>query len=415
MVRTLLFISFTCMIPVVLSAQDCSLSFVDPEFDFRTEADTVYGTSTGYNGEPVELGLKMFKPVGDGQLERPLVVMLHGGWFENGERQDMYGMCETLARSGWAAAAVSYRQQFYADGVHPMPWAYDSAEVGRTIYRAMQDVKGAIRYLKGRHELDSTSTTNIIVVGFTAGAFAGLEAAYLTETDQKPTYCGAIDDVVLNGNNYARPDLGAVEGDLNINGYDASFLGVVSFMGAITNPSWITDQGPALYTYHQTGDPMVACDQQRPYWGVNLSIASHYPVMSGACAMDVHAQGLSFPAGAYQFNSYAGDSHTLNDPIGVFTDAVTWGRNLFCPMSVGTIEPATGAPAGIFPNPTNGTLHVAAPLGANAPYVVRDAMGRTVHSGQLTGNTLDLAALPNGIYWLQLKHEAPGHRVVIAR
>lgn len=414
--RTLLAAAVFSLFPVALMAQDCSISFVNPDFGFRSEPDLVYGEALAYNGDPVELALTLFKPVGDGQLERPLAILLHGGWFENGERQDMYGMCETLAKAGWAAAAVSYRQQFYSDGVHAMPWAYDSAEVGRTIYRAMQDVKGAVRFLKGRHGLDSTSTGNIILVGFTAGAFAGLEAAYLTEAGQKPGYCGAINDVVLNAVNHPRPDLGPVEGDLNLGGFDASVLGVVSFMGAITEKAWITDGGPALYLYHQTGDPMVACDRQRPYWAINLSIANHYPLMDGSCSIDAHAQGLSFPTGSYAFNSYSGSAHILHDPMAVFLDAVSWGRNLFCPMTVGLAQPEEEHAPVVFPNPTSGLLQVDPPLVGTVPYTVRDAMGRTVQVGQVTGNTMDLGALPDGVYWLHNGSGAPlqGQRVVIA-
>ncbi len=416
MKRTLLAATVFCLLPAALSAQDCSLTFVDPIFDFRSEEDMVYGEAIAFDGATVELALKIFKPVGDGQEARPLAILLHGGWFENGEREDMYGMCETLARSGWAAASVSYRQQFYSDGVHAMPWAYDSAEVGRTIYRAMQDVKGAIRFLKGRSALDSTSVDNIILVGSTAGAFAGLEAAFLNETDEKPAYCGAIDDVVLNSTNHPRPDLGDVDGDLNLGLHDATVLGVVSFMGAIMEPSWITDDGPALYMYHQTGDPMVACDLQRPYWDVNLSVANHYPLMHGACSIDAYAQGLNFPMGSYLFNSYTGDTHTLHDPIGVFEDAVIWGRGLICPMTVGVSDRGPEQDVVLFPNPTTGVLYPALPPGNTLPYIVRDAMGRLVGTGQLTGTSLDLGHLPDGVYWLHTGTgiDQQGQRVVIA-
>ena len=106
MKRTLLAATVFCLLPAALSAQDCSLTFVDPIFDFRSEEDMVYGEAIAFDGDTVELALKIFKPVGDGQEARPLAILLHGGWFENGEREDMYGMCETLARSGWAAASA---------------------------------------------------------------------------------------------------------------------------------------------------------------------------------------------------------------------------------------------------------------------------------------------------------------------
>ncbi len=250
---------FLLAAPLCLAAQNCSLPFTLPLFGVHVDSAVVYGSATRYDGGTSELRMNIFKPVGDGQTERPLLVVIHGGGLFAGDMNEMNDLCHGFASSGWAAATISYRLGFYGNGLFDPPYSYDPAEVQRALYRAMQDAKGAVRFLKGRHALDSTSTTNVFMVGFSAGALTALQAAYLTDAPQKPAACGAIGDVQHFLNFYPRPDLGDVDGALNQNGQTAEVAGVVSIFGAIADTSWITVDGPALYTYHQTGDPIVGC------------------------------------------------------------------------------------------------------------------------------------------------------------
>lgn len=56
----------------------------------------------------------------------------------------------------------------------------------------------------------------------------------------------------------------------------------------------------------------------------------------------------------------------------------------------------------LFPNPTQGILHIAGDLYANWNYAVLDVTGRVVGKGRITSNTIDLSGLPDGIYTVQL-------------
>ena len=53
----------------------------------------------------------------------------------------------------------------------------DTAEVYRALYRAMQDTKTAMRFLKARSAQDSTNRDAVYIVGESAGAFTALQAA----------------------------------------------------------------------------------------------------------------------------------------------------------------------------------------------------------------------------------------------
>jgi len=74
----------------------------------------------------------------------------------------------------------------------------------------------------------------------------------------------------------------------------------------------------------------------------------------------------------------------------------------------------------VAPNPTNGRCVIHLPQGArNTPYVVRDALGRSVRAGSVEGLELilDLSGEAPGAYILHLANEGAGsiQRAVVIR
>lgn len=413
-INTSFLAALVALLPFALPAQDCALPYTLPLFGVHVDSSVVYGSATRYDDGTSELRMNIFKPIGDGQAERPLLVVIHGGGLFAGDMNEMNDLCHGLASSGWAAATISYRLGFYGNGLFEPPYAHDPAEVQRALYRAMQDAKGAVRFLKGRHELDSTSTTNVFLVGFSAGALTALQAAYLTDASQKPAACGAIGDVQHFLNLYPRPDLGDVDGPLHQNGYDAAVAGVVSIFGAIADTGWITLDGPALYTYHQTGDPIVGCGLQRPYWGIGLGVADNWPWYYGSCAIDVRMQHLGPAPGRYLFHPYNGNAHDLHDPAAVMLEAMGWMRNLFCNASTG-VSGVEATPLRAYPNPVKDQLFIDVAPRANVPFTLMDAMGRLVRTGTLDGAPLELGRLAPGSYWLRMGQQGgvQGMRITV--
>ncbi len=315
-----------------LAAQDCSLPFTVPLFGVQQEMDILYGSAVRYNGTMQELRLNLFKPIGDGQTERPLMILIHGGGFFDGDRSSLNAMCQDLASKGWAAATISYRLDFYGTWLLSSPWAYDPAEVIRAAYRAQQDARGAIRFLKGRSALDSTSTTNVMLMGFSAGAITALHAAFVNDPSEKPAACGAINNVVHFLAQYPRPDLGPIEGTLNLNGMSEKVIGVASNYGGLLDTTLISSPlQPALYMYHQTGDPVVGCGHQQGLWGMPLGVGDNYPYLYGSCVTDFRIQNLDPPPGRYMYHPYNGNAHEVHDPGGILLESSLFLRDLFCP------------------------------------------------------------------------------------
>ena len=316
----------------LIHAQDCSIDFLTPQFGVQQEMDLAYGTQERYNGVLEVLRLNLFKPVGDGQTERPLILLVHGGGFFDGNRNDLNALCADLAAQGWAAATVSYRLDFYGTWLLGSPYAYDAAEVVRAAYRAQQDVRGAVRYLKGRAAQDSTSTTNVYLAGFSAGAIAALHATFVDDPAEKPASCGAIGPVTHLFTNYPRPDLGPIGGTSSLNGQTEEVRGVASFYGGLLDTNMV---GPTLdkrlYLYHQTGDPVVGCYYQQGLHGMPLGVGDNYPYLYGSCVMDTRIQNLAPDPGTYLYHQYVGNAHEVHDMSTVWPEAIAFLRDDFCP------------------------------------------------------------------------------------
>jgi len=316
----------------LLQAQDCSIDFLTPQFGVQQEMDLAYGTQERFNGQQEVLRLNLFKPVGDGQTERPLIVLVHGGGFFDGDRNDLNALCTDLAAQGWVAATVGYRQDFYGTWLLGSPWAYDPAEVIRAAYRAQQDVRGAVRYLKGRAAQDSSSTTNVYLLGFSAGAISALHAAFVDDPAEKPAACGAIGPVTHLFTNYPRPDLGPIEGTSSLNGQTEEVRGVVSFYGGLLDTNMV---GPTLdkrlYLYHQTGDPIVGCYYQQGLHGMPLGVGDNFPYLYGSCVMNDRILNLQPDPGTYFYHQYTGNAHEVHDMNTVWPEAIAFMRDDFCP------------------------------------------------------------------------------------
>lgn len=125
----------------------------------RVERDIVYGTA-----DSVELRLNLALPE-KGSAPFPAVVGIHGGGWYQGQRQDMDGMTELLARHGYVAATVSYRL---------VPTARFPAQI--------EDCKAAVRWLRANATKYHINPDRIGAMGPSAG---GHLSCLLGVTDKK--------------------------------------------------------------------------------------------------------------------------------------------------------------------------------------------------------------------------------------
>ena len=168
------------------------LAYSAPVFGVTVERDVVYATAPGYWSSapvdqkgtvarlmmhpailrPLELKMDIYMPEGDLSEGRPLLVMLHGGAFfiGNKEEKGQIGWCEYFASLGYVAVSVDYRLGFQVSR-EDLTAAED---------RAFEDAAAALQYLLERDDL-RIDPDRIFVAGTSAGAMLALRLAFRPE------------------------------------------------------------------------------------------------------------------------------------------------------------------------------------------------------------------------------------------
>ena len=108
-----------------------------------------------------ELGLDLYRPVGI-QAPLPGVVIIHGGSWQGGSRQDFPALNRYLAARGHLVVAISYR----LPPRFPFPAARD-------------DVAAAVAFLKRNASRLGLDTDRLVLIGRSAGGQLALVSAYM--------------------------------------------------------------------------------------------------------------------------------------------------------------------------------------------------------------------------------------------
>ncbi|MFZ1689342.1 MAG: alpha/beta hydrolase [Flavobacteriales bacterium] len=313
-------------------AQDCSTDFVSRRFKTTVERNVEYSKAVNYRGTMDTLRMNIWKPVKDGLTERPVIIFAHGGGFMGGHRNSLDSLCRIWASRGYVAVTISYRLGFHAPWPKRMPYTYDRAEVVRAACRATMDMRTAIRFLKARAEQDRSSTEDFFVGGFSAGAITALHAAFMDRASEIPLESGEMGLVYEKLTPFERPDLKIKEQEERPGIGDASVKACLSFFGALLDTKYIDDaDGPALFTYHQIGDPVVGCGEQPALWGLRLDMSVNYPLLHGACDIDERAEVLGLSPDRYQAYIHQGPDHAVHDGAGIDSLAAVFLAQQICP------------------------------------------------------------------------------------
>ena len=124
----------SAMLGVATGSVGDSLQYTEPVYGVTVEKDVVYSVVEGYWDEgpdhgmpdaielastlrpPKQLDLKMdiYSPEGDGDAGRPLLLMMHGGAYLIGSKDEkgQTEWCRYFASLGYVAATIDYRLGF---------------------------------------------------------------------------------------------------------------------------------------------------------------------------------------------------------------------------------------------------------------------------------------------------------------
>lgn len=236
----------------------------------------VHDTTVLYS-EPQDLYMDIYQPEGDVNLERPLIILAHGGTFVAGFRFNptMMFLGEEFAKRGYVVASIDYRLMSVFDLLD-----YNSSMDG--VCEAIGDGRAAVRYFRKSIEQGNPYRINpdqIYFGGNSAGGVIAMHVGLMQETDVQ-------DEVMLD----ILAQNGGFEGDSGNDGYSSSVNGVISLAGAIHSTDFINeaDLGFPIISCHTVNDGTV------PYECGEALNLSTVPELCGAGAVKNRTEELNF-------------------------------------------------------------------------------------------------------------------------
>jgi len=350
--------------------------------DFTKTSDITYGSNTSWNGSNTTLKLDFYEPDGDTETERPLLIWVHGGSFIGGSKTDpdMVEFSERFVKMGYTCASIDYRLGFFP---------FDSANAVKAVVRAVQDLRGAVRYFykdkqtANQYKID---TNKIFIGGSSAGAITSLHMAYLDDACKISDY--------LNESTIS--SMGGLEGMSGNSGYSSNVQGVINGCGALARYSWIEADDVPLCSVHGTNDDVVQYNRGMVNPGIPLMYLDGSRMLhERACAIGLEEYFYTFPGAGHV--PYISNATIMNTTVNFIRDFLV--KQMGCNEAI--LQPENN------------------PMETAFLYPIDDCDGNPIDdectsSGLTENNSLDFEIYPNPAqYQLTIKSEELIERIEI--
>lgn len=360
MTKNLLLLITFSFLTNLISAQYCTQDnrFTEQHFfsdaDVRKDTGIVYGNAINWLGQNEVLSMNIHFPKNavDTMTKRPLVVMIHGGGFVGGDKEDLDEACRLFAKRGFVAATIKYRLG--------RSCANDSLSYLKAVYRANQDARAAIRFLVNGASTLRIDTSWIFIGGGSAGAGTSLGVVYLSQAEwdtEFPLVSAALGLLNNSGNNLTNA---------------FTLKGIFNNWGAIGRDYMQMNELLPMISFHGDQDATVNIDSAQD---VNCLSAS--PVMYGSRALHYKLIGLGICS---DLTVEIGGDHGIYNSTQSQIDfrvgrAACFFKSVFCntctnfyaedsvaascSQTFNDINNITSNPeVSIYPNPTNSILNI---------------------------------------------------------
>ena len=299
--------------PLDVSGQTCSeLRYIDPLFDVETTSNVEYQQARAY-GSLINQAFRMdiYKPVGDTMTYRPLMVFQFGGGFLIGDKllPPAPAYCSYWAERGYVAVSIDYRLGFNASS---------GQSTERAVYRAVQDLQAALRFLSEFRNTYGVDTGNIIVSGNSAGAFTTLHSTFMEQADAPASHEGF-------GIGLDSDDLGGLyeSGNNYWNNEEVKVHGIIANWGAILDTTFIGDAPDDMVPtilFHGTEDNAVPYEVGQPF------SSPFFPDVYGSLPISERLENTGIP---YRFVSLTGAGHEPELVNNAYLDTIVWESGAF--------------------------------------------------------------------------------------
>jgi acetyl esterase/lipase len=224
-------------------ASPAPVRYRDKVFTAVTETTVVY--SSVYN-----LRADVFTPAGDAAVDRPIVILAHGGGFFSGNRNNFetrYWAME-LAKRGYVTVSISYRLALTALDM------LDSAKAISQVIKGVSDGRAAVRFFRQSASQGNPfgiDPNKLFVGGTSAGAVLFVQQAYLRDTVEAEPHIRYFLDIN-----------GGLDGNSGNAGVSDAVMGVINLAGGIYNTAYISPGEAPIWSVHGDADQTVpyGCD-----------------------------------------------------------------------------------------------------------------------------------------------------------
>jgi len=170
-----------------------------------SDRGVIYGNALNYNGQYQDLIMNIHSPklLNDTLEKRPLIVLMHGGGFLSGKLFQLDSVCIEFAKRGFVAVTIEYRLGWSAAYNCQNTDSSNVKSINKAIYRSMQDLHASLRYLVNNHLQYKIDTAWIFAGGVSAGAFAAVDLAFISQQQffTRFPYCQSLGNLNTSGNN----------------------------------------------------------------------------------------------------------------------------------------------------------------------------------------------------------------------
>ncbi|MEJ5169606.1 MAG: alpha/beta hydrolase [Fimbriimonadales bacterium] len=231
---------------------------------FTVRSDIEYASVAGES-----LRMDLYLPSDPSRTPIPVVVVIHGGAWMSGKRQDMADLCQAIARRGMAAATVSYR---LAPRYH---WP-----------AMLDDVQTAVRFLRTKAREFKIDPKRMGAAGASAGGHLAVFLGVRDTRDPKPRLYPSVSSRVQAVLDLFGPtDLASSDFPRTLDPAFALVLGKPRDKATEeirdASPIHFVDRRSApLFIYQGLTDPLVPPSQSRlleqAYRKLNLTVEARY-------------------------------------------------------------------------------------------------------------------------------------------
>lgn len=393
--KTFFFTSFLLVFSIICSAQSnhCIKNryaqdtlFSLSQLDIRK--DVKYGISNNWPGSgSMDLHMDIYMPDMsiDPILERPLAILVHGGAFLAGDKKDMEYYAKAYAQRGIVAVSIQYQLGWDCPSTDLLGICVQCgtkyANLNKAIYRAVQDTRGALKYLISNASTYKIDTSAIFLMGESAGSITALHASYWNQAEAD-SFCSTCPSV-----------LGSLDTVNHQLSNQINIKGIIDNCGAITKPAAIDNNSIPVIGFHDELDCVVPYGNNRllnclgctAFTYASGSNTIHNRLKSNGVHTQMNTKALSLGHCSYPKSAIVGKS-------------ICFIKSIFCKntttSSTNDIWNAPKCDSGyvvstpnlvheklaVYPNPSQGNVTISLPSSISASYHVKvlNSKGQTI-------------------------------------